>query len=113
MASSSSTARLAVGADAEQDTVAGADPRAGAATVTLGDLRVGERATVLRLSIERPVARRLMELGLLPGTSVDVVRVAPLGDPIEIALRGYRLSIRRSEAARVEVTDRRASDERR
>ncbi len=78
-------------------------PEAAAETCALGALAIGEACTVRRLANERPVARRLMELGLLPGTDVEVVRVAPLGDPIEIALRGYRLSIRRAEAQRVEV----------
>jgi ferrous iron transport protein A len=73
------------------------------APATLGALGLGARAVVRRLAMERPVARRLMELGLLPGTTVEVVRVAPLGDPLELRLRGYRLSIRRSEAIRVEV----------
>jgi ferrous iron transport protein A len=49
------------------------------------------------------VSARLMEMGLTPGVEVQVLGVAPLGDPIELALRGYRLSVRRSEAARVEV----------
>jgi ferrous iron transport protein A len=69
----------------------------------LGALALGERAVVESLAIERPVARRLMELGLLPGTVVELVRRAPLGDPLEISLRGYRLSLRKSEAARVVV----------
>ena len=51
----------------------------------------------------RGVARRLLEMGLLPGTEVRVVRVAPLGDPIELNLRGYALSIRRAEALGIEV----------
>ena len=53
---------------------------------------------------ERSFRRRLMEMGLVPGTKVTPVNIAPLGDPIEIEVRGGRLSIRRSEAARVAVT---------
>jgi ferrous iron transport protein A len=49
------------------------------------------------------VTRRLLEMGLLPGTEVEVVRVAPLGDPIELAVRGYKLSIRRAEALAIDV----------
>ncbi len=72
---------------------------------TLGELPVGARAVVERLTHERPLARRLMEMGLLPGTAVRVVRRAPLGDPMEIELRCYRLSIRREDATRVAVRD--------
>lgn len=62
------------------------------------------RPVILReIGGERSFRRRLMELGLVPGTEVMVVRVAPLGDPIELRVRGYNLSIRRDEAARIEV----------
>jgi ferrous iron transport protein A len=74
-----------------------------AAVTELGKLPVGARAVVRRVKCARPVARRLLEMGLLPGTEVKVVRVAPLGDPIELALRGYALSIRRAEALGIEV----------
>ena len=70
---------------------------------TLAELQIGERATVRSVGCPRPVARRLMEMGLLPGTAVHVVRVAPLGDPIELRLRSYSLSIRRAEAAEIIV----------
>ena len=70
---------------------------------TLATLPVGGRAIVERVSCERGVARRLLEMGLLPGTEVRVVRVAPLGDPIELQLRGYALSIRKAEALGIEV----------
>jgi len=66
---------------------------------TLADLPVGAEAVVLEVCCPRPVARRLMEMGVLPGTRVAVVRAAPLGDPIEIEVRSYSLSIRRKEAA--------------
>ena len=64
---------------------------------------IGARASVARLRCERYVARRLMEMGLLPGTTVEIRRIAPLGDPIELRLRGFSLSIRRSEAERIEI----------
>jgi ferrous iron transport protein A len=70
---------------------------------SLAELEVGAEAVVESVRCARPVARRLMEMGLLPGTHVEVVRVAPLGDPIELSLRGYSLSIRRSEAADIGV----------
>jgi ferrous iron transport protein A len=58
---------------------------------------------VLRVEGSDDISQRLLEMGLTPGTQVRLLGVAPLGDPLELELRGYRLSIRRSEAARVEV----------
>jgi ferrous iron transport protein A len=70
---------------------------------TLAALRVGARATVARIDGVDEVSLRLMEMGLVPGVELTVLGVAPLGDPLELELRGYRLSLRKSEAARVEV----------
>jgi Fe2+ transport system protein FeoA len=70
---------------------------------TLADLPHGVPAPVTRVGGERMYRRRLMEMGLVPGAVVKVTNVAPLGDPLEIELRGGRLSIRRAEAAMVEV----------
>lgn len=70
---------------------------------TLADLLIGERATIRHIEATRPLAVRLMELGLVEGTTVRVVRKAPLGDPLELELRGYSLSIRRDEARLVHV----------
>jgi Fe2+ transport system protein FeoA len=75
-----------------------------ATTMPLGRLAPGQRAIIRRVGCARPVARRLLEMGLLPGTTVRVVRVAPLGDPIELEVRGYALSIRRAEALAIEVS---------
>ena len=69
----------------------------------LADLQPGQGAEIVSIDCDRPMARRLMEMGLLPGTHVRVVRVAPLGDPLELRLRDYSLSVRRSEAARITV----------
>ena len=69
----------------------------------LVDVEVGGRAVIRTVGCPRAIRRRLMELGLLPGTEVGVVRRAPLGDPIELRLRGYSLSIRREEASQVTV----------
>jgi ferrous iron transport protein A len=74
------------------------------ATVPLGRLPVGASAVVSRVGCPRALARRLMEMGLIPGTPVSVTRVAPMGDPIQIRVRDYSLSIRRAEALQVEVT---------
>jgi ferrous iron transport protein A len=70
---------------------------------TLGELPRGARAVVDTVGGERPFRRRLMEMGLTPGTAISLVNVAPLGDPLEIELRSGRLSIRRHEAAMVLV----------
>lgn len=69
----------------------------------LAEIADGGMAVIRRLGLPRGTARRLLEMGLLPGTSVRVVRRAPLGDPIELRLRNYSLSIRREEAALIEV----------
>jgi ferrous iron transport protein A len=69
----------------------------------LADLPVGARGRVNRINGADEVSCRLMEMGLTPGVELALVGVAPLGDPLELELRGYRLSIRRTEAARVEI----------
>jgi len=69
----------------------------------LAEIADGGTAVVRRLGLPRATTRRLLEMGLLPGTAVRVVRRAPLGDPIELRLRNYSLSIRREEAALIEV----------
>ena len=70
---------------------------------TLKDLKVGETAVVKRLHGEGPVKRRIMDMGLTKGTEVTVCKVAPLGDPIEVTVRNYQLSIRKADAEMVEV----------
>jgi len=70
---------------------------------TLAELPLGARARVLRISGEDQISSRLLEMGLTPGASLHLLGAAPLGDPIELSIRGYRLSVRRSEAARVEI----------
>ncbi|HVP28436.1 MAG TPA: FeoA family protein [Myxococcota bacterium] len=71
--------------------------------VGLDALEPGERGVVHGMRGDGPIERRLQDLGLLPGTRVLVLRRAPLGDPIEYELRGYRLCLRRTEARRVLV----------
>ena len=70
---------------------------------TIGDMKIGETAKVVRLSGEGAVKRRIMDMGLTKGAQVTVRKVAPLGDPIELTVRGYELSIRKDEASKVEV----------
>ena len=72
---------------------------------SLAGVPLGNSAVVRRVTTGRPLARRLMELGLVPGTRVTVTRVAPLGDPLELRIRNYALSIRRSEALGIEVDE--------
>jgi ferrous iron transport protein A len=70
---------------------------------SLDQLRIGQRAVIKAVEGGDVLVQRLLEMGLLEGEPVEVLAVAPLGDPIEIRLRDYRLSLRRAEAARVTV----------
>ena len=70
---------------------------------TLKVVKVGDRVTVLRLHGEGAVKRRIMDMGLTKGTEVLVRKVAPLGDPVEVTVRGYELSLRKDDAAMIEV----------
>jgi ferrous iron transport protein A len=69
----------------------------------LSELPVGAQGRVCSVGGDDELAMRLLEMGLTPGVLVAVVGTAPLGDPLELELRGYRLSVRRSEAARVQI----------
>ena len=69
---------------------------------TLKDLAIGQTATVVRLHGEGPVRRRIMDMGLTKGTQVYLRKVAPLGDPLELTVRNYELSIRKADAELVE-----------
>ena len=71
--------------------------------MTLDQLQPGESARITELAGDDEAADRLMEMGLVEGTQVQVVRFAPLGDPMEIEARGYHLTLRKAEAARVSV----------
>jgi ferrous iron transport protein A len=73
---------------------------------SLDRLEPGESSIILRIEGDHAVVRRLMELGLVPGTEIEVVRRAPLGDPVEVRIRQVHLSIRRAEAARIHVARR-------
>lgn len=70
---------------------------------TLRDVRIGESATVVKLHGEGAVKRRIMDMGLTKHTPVYVRKVAPLGDPIEVTVRNYELSIRKADAEMIEV----------
>lgn len=70
----------------------------------LSDLKVGERARVMGFGASAGAYRRkLLSLGILPGVELNVVRVAPMGDPVEVRLRGFSLSLRKDEAANLQV----------
>ena len=71
--------------------------------MTLNELEIGKTAKIVRLDGEGAVKRRIMDMGLTKGTEVTVRKIAPLGDPIEITVRGYELSLRKDEAVKIEV----------
>ena len=71
---------------------------------TLNELPLGTWGAIVEVQGADDVSLRLLEMGMTPGVQVRVLGVAPLGDPLELELRGYRLSVRRSEAARVAIT---------
>ena len=72
-------------------------------TILLSQISVGQKGSVARLIGHGEVYHRLLEMGLTQGTPVEIVRFAPLGDPIDIKLRGYHLSLRRREAEVIQV----------
>lgn len=69
--------------------------------MTLEDLKPGQDGTVASLGEKGPVRRRLMDMGITPGVSIKVIKVAPLGDPVEVNVRGYELSLRKAEARQI------------
>ena len=69
----------------------------------LSELESGERGRVVRIDIRGGIRRRLMDMGLVTGSEIEMERVAPLGDPIEIKIKGYDLSLRKELASRIEV----------
>ncbi len=70
---------------------------------TLKETAIGETVTVKKLNGEGPVKRRIMDMGITKGVTVYVRKVAPLGDPMEVTVRGYELSIRKADAAMIDV----------
>lgn len=70
---------------------------------TLREARIGDTVKVVKLHGEGAVKRRIMDMGLTKGVQIHVRKVAPLGDPIEVTIRGYELSIRKADAEMVEV----------
>ena len=70
---------------------------------TLKDVKVGQTATVVKLHGEGALRRRIMDMGITKGVEIHVRKVAPLGDPLELSLRGYELSLRKADAEMGEV----------
>ena len=70
---------------------------------TLKDIEVGSTVKVVKLHSEGPIKRRIMDMGITKGCEVFVRKIAPLGDPIEIMVRNYELSIRKADAGQIEV----------
>ncbi len=70
---------------------------------TLKDVKVGSTVTVKKIAGEGPVKRRIMDMGITKGVQIYVRKVAPLGDPVEVTVRGYELSIRKADAEIIEV----------
>ena len=71
--------------------------------LTLRDVKIGETVTVVKLYGEGAIKRRIMDMGITNGVVIKVVKVAPLGDPLEINVRGYELSLRKADADLIEV----------
>ena len=69
----------------------------------LEDMKCGDTATVVTVSGSGPLRKRVLDLGLTRGAEVKMIRIAPLGDPVEIELRGYRLTVRKTEASVIEL----------
>ncbi len=78
-------------------------PRGGEKVKSLSELKVGETGVIKRVKGEEVLKKRLLTMGAIPGTQVRVEKVAPLGDPMEISLKGFHLSLRREEAQNIEV----------
>ncbi len=77
--------------------------RFGGRTMTLNDLKIGESGIITAVGGEGALRLRLLDMGLIPKTLVRVQKVAPMGDPIQIQIRGYELTLRREDAQRIEV----------
>jgi ferrous iron transport protein A len=72
-------------------------------SMTLNDIAVGESCTVTKLNDGGEIRRRILDMGITKGAQISVRKIAPLGDPIDVSVRGYHLSLRRSDAANIEV----------
>lgn len=71
--------------------------------MTLRDLKPGEMGKVASIGEKGAIRRRLMDMGVTPGVEIKVIKMAPLGDPIEVTIRGYELSLRKEEAGQIQI----------
>lgn len=71
--------------------------------MTLKDLKPGQAGKVIAIGTKGPMKRRIMDMGVTPGIEIKVIKVAPMGDPIEVNVRGYELSLRKDEAQFIEI----------
>ncbi|MGL5437128.1 MAG: FeoA family protein [Lachnospiraceae bacterium] len=71
--------------------------------MTLRDLKPGQQGVVATIGTTGAMKRRIMDMGITPGVEIKVVKVAPLGDPVEVTVRGYQLSLRKDEAQQIEM----------
>ena len=72
---------------------------------TLRDLEVGQRACIRKMGTTGALKQRFMDMGITKGVEIKVIKIAPLGDPIEIEIRGYHLSIRKEDAQKIEIEE--------
>ena len=73
--------------------------------MTIDNLKIGQSGVISRVGGEGPLRLRFLDMGLIPGTKVTLRKIAPMGDPIQIALRGYELTIRREDAAKIDLQE--------
>ena len=73
--------------------------------MTIDDLKIGQSGTIFQVGGEGPLRLRVLDMGLIPGTRVTLRKVAPMGDPIQIQVRGYELTIRREDAAKITLKE--------
>ena len=73
--------------------------------MTIDDLKIGQSGTINQVGGEGPLRLRFLDMGLIPGTRVTLRKVAPMGDPIQIQVRGYELTIRREDAAQITLKE--------
>lgn len=71
--------------------------------MNLTDLKIGQKSRITKIGSLGPVRRRLMDMGVLVGEQIKIDKIAPLGDPIEVTIKNYKLSLRKSEAANIDV----------
>lgn len=74
-------------------------------SITLANLEIGATAKVKSVQGNTQISKRLMEMGIVPGVSIRVIKAAPFGDPIEVRVRGYNLAMRRNEAEAIEISE--------